>query len=74
MDQDREIETAALRARRMTKNEVQMVARYCAIASNDKLIEALAFALINKADAETIQAELTRRLELRRNHPDSAFR
>jgi len=58
---------------RVSKIEVAIVARYRAIASTDKLMEALAFPLINQTDQARIEEELDRRLRRHDgNHSDDA--
>jgi hypothetical protein len=54
--------------RKISKAEVQYAARYCAILSSDKLVEALAFPLISQQDATLIADELDRRLLGHRLH------
>jgi hypothetical protein len=49
--------------RKISKIEVGLVARYRIIASTDKLLEALAFPLINQAEQEAIEFELDRRMQ-----------
>jgi len=50
--------------RRVNKAETELAAKYCRIASTDKLIEALAFPMVTCENHRVIEEELERRLEL----------
>ena len=64
-------QTVELRiVRKITKIEVGLVARYCTIVSTDKLVEALAFPLINQTEQTAIETELNQRL---RDHNSRLF-
>jgi hypothetical protein len=55
----------------MSKAEVRIVARYYAIASTDKLIEALAFPTVSRPEYDVISTELDLRLsQFNRNQAD----
>ena len=48
--------------RKINKAETQLAAKYCRIASTDKLIEALSFPMITCETHRLIEEELDRRL------------